>query len=188
MRKAALLGGLSFLALSQSSDHNDFRADLHAVVEIDHVLVAHADAARGHRGADRPRLVGAMNAIERRAEIERARAERIFRAASHVGRQIRAAPEHLRWRTPVRPLTLERDLLDAGPGEARPPDADAVAHRRAIALDEIKESLTRIDDDGARRLASAVFDHLLLVARIHGRTCRCAVLVRTVGCGRLAVG
>src|SRR2546423_278827 len=49
----------------RSSDHDDFRADLDPVVKIDHVLVAHADAAGRNRGADRPRFVGTVDAIER---------------------------------------------------------------------------------------------------------------------------
>ncbi len=61
------------------SDHDDFGADLHAAVKVDDVGVAQANATRRHLGADRPGLVGAVNAIERGAEIERARAERIVR-------------------------------------------------------------------------------------------------------------
>ncbi|GCC47894.1 hypothetical protein chiPu_0031847, partial [Chiloscyllium punctatum] len=53
--------------------HDDLGADIDATVEIDHVLVAHPDAAGRDVGADRPGLVGAVDAIERRAEIHRAR-------------------------------------------------------------------------------------------------------------------
>src|SRR5687767_5671760 len=48
----------------ERSDHEDAGTDLHAVVETDHVLVAHADATRRHLRADRPGLVRAVNAIE----------------------------------------------------------------------------------------------------------------------------
>src|SRR4051794_26471280 len=65
-------------------NHHHLRADLHAPIKVDHVLVAHADAPRGDGRADGPGLVRSVDAIERRAEIHGARAERIFRAAGHV--------------------------------------------------------------------------------------------------------
>src|SRR6478735_6926802 len=70
-------------------DH-DPRADLGAAVEVHHVFVGHADAARGHRLADGLRLVGAVDAVDRAADIEGAGAERIVRGALHVARQVRA--------------------------------------------------------------------------------------------------
>src|ERR1700682_3762185 len=70
-----------FRAGGEQSDHHDLGSDPDPVVEIDDVLVAHADAARGNRGADRPGLVRAVDAVEGRAEIHGARAERIFRVA-----------------------------------------------------------------------------------------------------------
>ena len=39
----------SCIRCASASDHHDLGADLHAAVEIDHVLVAHADAARRDR-------------------------------------------------------------------------------------------------------------------------------------------
>jgi hypothetical protein len=48
-------------------DHG--RADANPAVEIDHVLIGQADAARRDRLSDRVRLVRAVNAIEARAEI-----------------------------------------------------------------------------------------------------------------------
>src|SRR5687768_13790513 len=62
-------------------DHHHLGARLNAVTEIGHVLVAQSDAAGGDLGADRPRIVRAVDAVERRAEIGRARAERIVRSA-----------------------------------------------------------------------------------------------------------
>src|SRR3954468_18908069 len=57
--------------------HHHFGADLDTVVEVDHVVVDHADAARCRTAADAPRRVGAMNAIEGAAEIHRPRSEGI---------------------------------------------------------------------------------------------------------------
>jgi hypothetical protein len=46
-------------------DHHDPRADIDAAVEVDHVLIAHPDAARRDVGADGPGFVGAVDAIQR---------------------------------------------------------------------------------------------------------------------------
>jgi hypothetical protein len=45
--------------------HHYDGADADAIIEIDDVLVGHADAARGDRRADIFRLVGAVNAEQR---------------------------------------------------------------------------------------------------------------------------
>src|SRR5438309_515722 len=118
--------------------HHDPGADIDAAVEIDDVLIAHANAAGGDVGADGPGLVGAVDAVERRAQIHRARAKRVFRAAFHVPWQIGAARDHFRRRRPSRPFALGRNRLHTGPGETGTSDANAVAHRLAVALDEIE--------------------------------------------------
>jgi hypothetical protein len=45
--------------------HDHDRADLYPAVEIDHILIGHANAARGNRTSDVFGLVGAMDAIQR---------------------------------------------------------------------------------------------------------------------------
>src|SRR5947209_8095832 len=64
---------------------DDLRPDLHAVVEVDRIDVAQADAAGGDAAADTLRLVSTVDAVHRvfvsGVEIERARAERIVRPA-----------------------------------------------------------------------------------------------------------
>src|SRR5260370_36104628 len=67
------------LGPATGSDHDDLGADADAAIEIDHIVVAHRDAARRYVGADGPGLVGAVDAVERRAQIHRARAGRILR-------------------------------------------------------------------------------------------------------------
>src|SRR5713226_6880549 len=57
--------------------------------------------------------------------------------------------------------------MDAGPGKAGTPDADAVAQGSALVLHEIEHALTRVDDDRARGLLARVADLLLQIARIH---------------------
>jgi hypothetical protein len=44
-------------------EHDDFRADRCAVVEIDDILVRQADAARRNVGADGPGFIGAVDAV-----------------------------------------------------------------------------------------------------------------------------
>src|ERR1700730_5755886 len=62
---AARSGGRFGWYFRESSDHDDPDADTDAAIEIDHVLVAHPDAARRYVGADGPGLVGAVDAVER---------------------------------------------------------------------------------------------------------------------------
>ena len=106
----------------------------------------------------------------RRAEIERAGAERVLHAAGQIGRQVAAlgglALDHLRRRTPVRPLALVGDLVRARPFEAGLAGADAIAPRLAVLLDQIEEILRRIDDDRARLLRAVIGDFLRQVDRV----------------------
>src|SRR5881394_1306140 len=88
-QKAAGDGGLFYSALCEARlDHHHLGADLDLFVEVDDVLVAHADAAGRHRMSDRPRLVGAVDAVERGAKVHRARTQRVLRAAGHEVRQV----------------------------------------------------------------------------------------------------
>ena len=61
---------------------------------------------------------------------------------------------------PVRPFLHAGDTLGTRPGEALAADADAVAHRLAVAEHQIKVSVRRIDDDGAGRLLGDVIHEL----------------------------
>ena len=86
-----------------------------------------------------------MNSIESLAEVKRARAERIAVAAGHEARQVGLAFDHFgRW-IPVGPFRHPGDTLGARPGEALTPNADAVAHRLAVAQNEIKIGIGRVD-------------------------------------------
>jgi hypothetical protein len=105
--------------------HDHFRPDLHAVVQVDHVLVCQTNAPARHVPADRGGRVRAMDAILRTGDIHRTRAERISGAAGGHARQIRLARNHLgRW-IPVRPLGLALDRFHARPGETFAADTDA---------------------------------------------------------------
>src|ERR1700674_5804346 len=130
--------------------HDHGRADTDPAVEIDHVLVGHPEASRGYRLADGLGLVGAVNAIERRTQIDCPGAERVFDAARHVARQIRPPPPHLRRRGTSRPFALGADPAHAGPGEADAADADSVAERLTAAEQVVEPALAGIDHDGAR--------------------------------------
>src|SRR5258707_3850389 len=150
------------------SDDDDPRADIDAAVQVDHILIAHPDAARRDVGADGPGLVGAVDAIQRGSQIHRARAERILRTAFHVPRQIGAARQHFRRRRPSRPFLLGGTLLDARPAESGAADPDAVAHRLAVFLHQVQKLVGRIDDDGAGAFLAVIFNELLFEFRIEG--------------------
>src|SRR5262249_14093790 len=127
--------------------HDHRRADLHAVVKIDNVVVRESEAARRHCLPDGLGLVRAMELLERAAEMERARSDGFVRAARDVARQVGRALEHLRGWGPVRPFALGADALDAAPGEAVAPDTDAVGERLAVAEHEIKPPFPGPDHD-----------------------------------------
>ena len=75
-----------------------------------HVLVGQTDATRRNRLADGPGFRRAVDAVQCRADVERAGSQRVFRATRHIGRQIRYALAHLGRRRPVRPFGLARNL------------------------------------------------------------------------------
>ena len=90
---------------------------------VDHVGIDQPEAAGRDASADRLRLIGAVDAVDRGAEIKRAGAERVARAAGHEARQIGLARDHLRRRRPVGPLRLAGDLqqtLTTGSRRGRP--------------------------------------------------------------------
>src|ERR1700688_1778816 len=157
--------------------YDDLGADLHALIEIGHVVVGEADAAARHLLADGRRIVGAMDAIFAAAEIHGARTERIARAAGGHARQVRLARDHFLRRIPARALGFALHLLDARPGEAFAADADAVADRLAIAEHVIEEGVWGIDDDGAGRLNAGVGHDLPLQARSELHVCVLIVLL-----------
>src|SRR5262245_8826913 len=123
------LGGLT---------HDDPGADRHPVVEVDHVVVHQPETARRHGVPDRLRLVGAVDAVDRAAEIQRARAQRIAGTASHEAGEVGLARDHLgRW-GPVGPLRLARDLLQSGALDALAPAADPVRRAPVFALAPVR--------------------------------------------------
>src|SRR6266436_5201176 len=133
-------------------DHGGANGD--AVVEIGDVFVGHAEAAGRYRLADRLRLVGAVNAIKRRAEIHGAGAERIVDAARHVPRQIGPPRQHLRGRRPARTFLLGGYAVDAAPAKAIAADANAVPQRLAVGQHEVKPPLGGIYEYGTRRVSA----------------------------------
>src|SRR5687768_532729 len=97
---------------------NYLRAERHAGVEVDDVAVGQAETAGRDRLTNGFRLVGSVDAEDRRAEIERTGPHGIARTASHEARQIGLPGDHLRRGAPVRPLGLAADLDQARPLEA----------------------------------------------------------------------
>src|ERR1043166_6137246 len=128
-----------FLPHAAAAEHDPLGADRHALVEVDHVLIDHADAAGGDAAADGPGLGGAVDAVERvlvaLPQIKRARAERVAGSArhadaalqlAHVRHQLGLAREHFLGRIPVGPLLLVVNIRAARPAEALAADADAL--------------------------------------------------------------
>src|SRR5262245_33387681 len=157
-------GWKPFLELG-SVAHDHPGAHRHPIIQIDDGVVHQAEATRRHGIADCLRLVGAVDAVDGVAEVERARAQRVAGAAGHEAGQVRLARNHLgRW-GPVGPFRLARDRQEAGPLETFAADADAVAQRPVVALDHVEEALRRVDHDGSGGFGGAEEHHLPLVGR-----------------------
>src|SRR5690606_17165074 len=73
--------------------------------------------------------------------------------------------DHRRPRRPYRPLALGADARRALPFETFAADADAVAHRLAVAEHEVEMLFAGIDDDRAGLFAGLVVDRLAAVFR-----------------------
>src|SRR5262245_50560714 len=113
--------------------------------------------------ADRLRLIGAVDSIDRIAEIERAGAERVARTSRHETWQVGLARNHFGRRCPVGPLCLAGYLQQTDPLKAFTPDADPITQRPVVALDDVQEALRSCDDDRAGRLDTAKVHELPLV-------------------------
>ena len=135
--------------LARSALDDNPRADSHAVIKVDHIIVRHSDTARRHGLADRVRLVRAMNAEHCAADVNGPRPERIANAALHMARQVGTAADHLRGRRPARPFALVCDLMRARPFEAWASDADAISQRLAVSEHIIEPPLRGRNDDRA---------------------------------------
>src|SRR6516165_10119422 len=90
--------------------HDHLGPHRHAIVEVGHVGIDQPETAGRYLGPDRIRPVGAVDAVDGGAEIHGARAEWITGSARHEAWQIRLALDHLRWRHPVGPFRLARDV------------------------------------------------------------------------------
>src|ERR1700737_769773 len=88
--------------------HDDLGGGRDTLIEIGDVGIDQPEATGRDGGADRIRPVGAVDAIDGGAEVERAGAERVAGAAGHEARQIGLARDHLRRRRPVRPFGFLR--------------------------------------------------------------------------------
>src|SRR5262245_16185830 len=154
-KRTLIEAGLRLLML-----HHNLGSNRHAAIKVGNVIIDHPEASRRHRLTDRLRRVGAVDAVDGRADVERARAERIAGTAGHPARKIRLPRDHLRRWRPVRPLSLFADVVHAAPLKAIAADSDAVPHGDAVAHDEIEEAIVRVDDDRARRLFGAVVHRL----------------------------
>ena len=90
-----------------------FRAESHAVVEVDYVLIGQADAAARNVLTNGRGVIGAVNAVLRAADVYRSGPERIARTARDHAGQIGLAYDHLRRWVPIWPLGFARDTFYA---------------------------------------------------------------------------
>ena len=134
------------------------------------VAVEHPEASGRFRATNRLRIVGAVNAIERIAEIDRFRAERIVQAAEHTFRQFGFALTHLGRRIPIGPIGNARHLLTARPRETVSADTDRINKRRHRVAHEIKFAATGINHDGAGRITARERRHFRR-DRLDNRAC-----------------
>src|SRR5262249_39439554 len=103
---------------------DDFRADGSARIEVDDVAIGETETSRRHRFADRLGLVGAVNAVNRAAEIHGTGAHRVPGTSGHEARQIGLPRDHLGRGRPIRPFRLANYSHEAGPLKALAADAD----------------------------------------------------------------
>ena len=139
---------------------NDLGADIDSAIEVDDIIIDHADTSARDVRANCLWRVGAMNSIDRIAEINGARAQRIADAAGYESRQIRLALDHLRGRYPVRPFRFAAYGLHAGPGKPVPTNADAIADGFAATEHVIKPRVGRIDNDGTRSFVGLIGNNM----------------------------
>src|SRR5262249_41927200 len=112
----------------------------------------HPKAAGGDRLTNGFRLVRAVDAIERRAQIQGPRAQRILDAAGHMTRQIGPPCQHLRGWRPAWPDLFRGNSVRAGPTKSVTTDAEAVPKRQPIGKNKIEPPFGRVDQDGAGRI------------------------------------
>src|SRR5258707_328519 len=162
--------------------HHDFGADRRALIEVDDILIDHADTPGRDTLADRPGFDGAVNAKERilvaLPQVKCAGAEWVARTAMHAQPALQLAHhspdlglalDHLfRW-IPVGPFLLVVDGGDARPVESAPTNADAIANGAPAPFDQVEEMRLRIDHDGAGLLVRGVINGTAEIGRIDVR-------------------
>ena len=103
-----------------------------------------------------------MDAVERVTKVERPCAERIAWTACHEPRQIRLAVNHFCGRMPIRPFDHASNALRAGPSETLAADANTIAQSPAMAQNQVKVCIGRVDNDGASRFGRLIIYELAL--------------------------
>src|SRR5262249_14144654 len=78
-------------------------------------------------------------------------AERIARTTCREPRQVGLAVNHFWRRMPIRPFDHVSNALRTGPCETLAADANTTAQNPALAKNQVKVCVGRIDDDGAGR-------------------------------------
>src|SRR5262249_43375825 len=102
----------------QRAHHRYAGANLGQLSQVQHGAIEHAKAAGGLGLADRLYVVGAVDAVERIAEVERHGTERVLGAAGHLFGKPWVAFAHFGGRIPVGARFLSVAGFPAGPVEA----------------------------------------------------------------------
>src|SRR5262249_50213440 len=162
--------------------HYDDRAYFDAVVEVNHVLIRHADAAGGDGRTDILRLIGAVDSIQSiliaGIKVQRTSAHRISWTARKEVRNCfegSKPPLFPGCGRPGGPFRLAADLGHARPGERFFANDNAVADRLAVPEDIVEIARIGIDEDRARSLLTMVwYDRPLVGGRNARPRIRCA--------------
>jgi hypothetical protein len=130
-------------------------ANLDPIEEINHFIVHHANAPRGNRFANAPRLGCAMDAVFGIANIQGAGTQGVFRAASHESRNDMPPSgfpfDHDLWRVPIGPDRLASDFILPRPGKAFTAHAHRI-HDGPVVWQNIVEAPFRCADQYGTRV------------------------------------
>src|ERR1019366_1440928 len=142
-------------AITSSPQHAESRAETDLLVQIQNILIVHADASMGHEPADRAGIVGPMDCVfAAAAQGHRRGPHRVARtAARDDSRQPGIVPSNRGRRRPSRLDVFSVDGGRSRPGHASLADTHRIADRLSVADNVIEAPLVRLYDDRARRIA-----------------------------------
>src|SRR5262245_5536503 len=142
------IGSADIATLWQRSYHVHRGADLSHRSEMQDVRVKHPGTSRRGCTSNRLRIIGAVDAIEGIAQIERHRPQRILDAARHLLGKAWVAFTHFRGGIPIRPRLLAAYCFSTCPVKTLAADGDPVFVSMITWKNVIEFATTGIDHDG----------------------------------------